>query len=332
MTTLGVAFDGMAPVATAVQIARRAEQSGLESMWIAEHLGYRESTLAAISVLEYTRTLRVIPTAVSPYLRHPMLLAMAVATLAEHGKDRVSVALGIGNPLFLDESGVTPSRPIAWSRDYIACLRQLFSGEPAYYEGAIFSLRGARLSLDTPIDIPIYLAAMGPQMLKLAGEMADGVVLSSGLSPRSTVQSLAVVHAAAMARDRTADDVRSAGYVITAVSRDGKSAIEACRAKLAFVLRNKHLADSIQESGLSVDQDAIIAAVSRRDFEAAQRLVSDDAVEAFTISGTPVACRERLGEYAQAGLGEVVLSLTGPAARYPLALALVRDMDSGSSG
>ncbi|HEX2765761.1 MAG TPA: LLM class flavin-dependent oxidoreductase [Candidatus Limnocylindria bacterium] len=322
MTAIGVAFDGMAPVSAAVAIGRRAERSGIASMWLAEHLGYQESTLTALAVVSATRTLRAVPTGVSPYLRHPMLMAMAMASLSEGRPNRAAIALGVGNPLFLAESGVEAHRPVATMREYVACLRLLFSGAPAHHAGQHFTLSGARLALQEPVTTPIYVAAMGPHMLRLAGRDADGVVLSSGLSVSSIHEALRAVDEEARANERPVDAVYRAAYVITAVSRDGRVAFEACRRKLAFVLRNAHLAESVHAAGISIDQEAIVAAIAGRDLDAATRLVPDEAVEALAIAGSPRTCAERLDEYAGAGLDEVVLSLAGPSEHHREAFAL----------
>ena len=128
----------------------------------------------------------------------------------------------------------------------------------------------------------------------------------------------------ARAAGRDASAVRGTGFIYTAVSPDGRTAIEAVRAKLAFLLRNRYLADNIRQSGLPIDQPAIIAAVARRDLETARRLVPDEAVEAFAIAGTPHQARMRLDAYLAAGLREPVLSISGPPEHRQLALALAR--------
>ncbi len=323
---VGLAFDGMSPLGEAVNLARQAEGAGVCSLWVAEHLGYRESTLAAMAFLGATRHATVVPTAISPYVRQPIIAAMAGATLAEAGPGRAALAVGLGNPLFLQESGIEPARPARAVAEYLECLRALWTGEPVRYEGTFFRLAGARLGFVPPAPIPIYVAAIREQMLRLAGRAGDGVVLSAGLTPAYTAASLALVAEGARAAGRDPGAVRAAAYFLVAVSPEGREAIEACRAKLAFLLRNKYLADNIRQSGLPVDQEAIIAAVARRDLAAAQRLVSDDAVEAFTVAGTPRACRERLGAYLAAGVREPVLSVTGSPAHRSLALDMAREL------
>ena len=322
---VGVAFDGMLPLPEAVELARQAEAAGVRSLWVAEHMGYRESTLSAMAFLAATRHATVVPTAISPYVRNPTIAAMAGATLAEAGPGRAALCVGLGNPLFLQESGVTPDRPVRAVAEYLECLRALWTGEAVRYDGQMFRLAGARLGFRPPTPVPIYVAAIKEQMLRLAGRAGDGVALSAGVTPEYAAASLAVAAEGARAAGRDPGSVRAAGYLLVAVSPDGREAIEACRAKLAFLLRNKFLADNVQRSGLPVDQEAIIAAVARRDMAAATRLVSDDAVETFALAGTPAACRRRLEAYVKAGIREPVLFLTGSPAHRALALTLAHD-------
>jgi 5,10-methylenetetrahydromethanopterin reductase len=314
----GVAFDGLSPLSAAVDLGRRAEAAGLRTMWMAEHMGYREATLGAMAVLT------LVPTALSPYVRHPTIAAMAMATLAECAPRRIAVALGMGNPMFLQESGVDAQRPARAVAEYMDCLRALWTGDPVHYQGEMLRLAGARLAF-VPSAVPIYIAAIRPQMLRLAGRAADGVVLSAGLTPTFTRASLTTVAEAAREAGRDPARVWNASYVMAAASPDGRTAIEACRGKLAFLLRNKYLADNVRQAGVPIDQEAIMAAVARRDLEAARRFVSDDAVEAFSVCGTPGDVRKRLAVYAACGLQEIVLSITGPEEHRGLALEAARD-------
>lgn len=97
---IGVSFDGFAPYGEALTFAREAAAAGAGSLWMADHLGYREPIVSCLGFASAIEGVRVIPTAVSPYLRHPMPTAMQMATLAEAAPGRVALALGTGNPLF----------------------------------------------------------------------------------------------------------------------------------------------------------------------------------------------------------------------------------------
>lgn len=329
MVSLGVAFDGFVPTAEALEIARAAVKAGAKSLWMAEHMGYREAVVSCTAFSLCTEGAMVVPTAVSPYLWHPTPTAMSLATLAEVAPGRAALAVGLGNPLFLQESGKELQKPVKAVREFVECLRGLWSGEAVHYAGDFFTLAGARLAFRPPSPVPIYIAAIGPDMLRLAGRLADGVVLSAGLSADFVKHSLLLVAEAAGKAGHDPGVLRKAGYLHFAASENGRDAIEAVRSKLAFLLRNKFLAENIAASGIPIDQEAIIAAVARRDLAAASRLVSDQAVEVFAVAGTPRHCLDRLQIYIEAGLEELVLSILGESADRALALRLVREF-SGS--
>ena len=97
------------------------------------------------------------------------------------------------------------------------------------------------------------------------------------------------------------------------------------RQKLAFVMRNKFLGANIKASGIPVDQEAVIAAIARRDITGAAALVPDEAVEAFGIAGTPQHCTKRLHDFIDAGINEPVLGLLGSAQNCLLALDVMRE-------
>lgn len=326
---IGVSFDGFIPFGDSLAIAKEAETAGASSLWMAEHLGYRDSLGSCMAFALATRTATVVPTAISPYLRNPMPLAMAMATLAEAAPGRVAIAVGVGNPLFLAEVGVQMDKPLRANREYVEALRALWSGEPVRQpEAMLHRLAGARMMYRPPQPIPIYLAPMKEQNLKLAGRIADGVVLSAGLSPEYARISLDFMAAGAREAQRDPGALRAASYIFFMAAKNTRDAMEKSRRKLAFVLRNRFLDDSIRHSGLPIDQEAIVAAISRRDLDGAARLVPDEAVEAFTVFGTRKQCAERLDRYITAGIDEPVLLLVGEAADRGESLAVISEFVS----
>ncbi|MCX7196598.1 MAG: LLM class flavin-dependent oxidoreductase [Proteobacteria bacterium] len=325
----GVSFDGFAPVRDAVALACEAEAAGASSFWIADHVGYRDTLVTATAIAGATTTLRVVPTALSPYLRHPTPTAMALASIAEMAPGRLEVAIGVGNPLFLQESGHEVVKPVGTLRDYVAALKALWATQPVEMKGQTFTLAGAKLAFAAPYDIPVYLAPMKEQMLKLSGSVGDGLVLSAGLTVNHVRNSLAIAEAGAVAAGRPFTSLKRAAYIIF-IANEGSEA-EArllARQKLAFLLRNRFLDDSIRDSGLPIDQPAIIAAVSRRDLDAATALVPEEAIDAFTVTGDVAGCARRLRQYLDAGVDEPVLVPTGELADRRRSLAAARKVAS----
>jgi alkanesulfonate monooxygenase SsuD/methylene tetrahydromethanopterin reductase-like flavin-dependent oxidoreductase (luciferase family) len=161
-------------------------------------------------------------------------------------------------------------------------------------------------------------------MLYLAGRIGDGVALSAGLSTNSVRSSLARCAQGAAKEGRDPTSLRRAGYIFFGTSTDAREAVDAVRTKLAFVMRNKFLAQNIKDSGIPVDHEAVIAAIARRDAKGAAALVPDEAVEAFGIAGSPEHCLRRLRDFVDAGLDEPVLSLVGTPERCAFAIDVMR--------
>jgi 5,10-methylenetetrahydromethanopterin reductase len=323
---IGVSFDGFSSFDDAIALAKDAVAAGATTLWMADHLGYREAILSCLGFALATPGARVVPTAISPYLRHPMPTAMQMATLAEAVPGRVAIAVGVGNPLFLGESGETIDKPIRVTREFVEALRALWSGESVAQEALRFRLNGARMMFRPSTPIPIYLAPMREQMLRLSGRIADGAVLSAGISAKYARHSLSFVAKAATEAGRDPLALHTAGYIFLAASDNKRKAVEAIRRKLAFVLRNRFLDENITFTGIQIDQDAIIAAISKRDLEGAARLVSDDAVEAFGIAGDVATCCQKLNSFVDAGLKEPVLLLSGDAADQQKSLSVIREL------
>jgi 5,10-methylenetetrahydromethanopterin reductase len=236
---ISISFDGFSPFADALAFAKEAAGAGVDGIWMADHLGFRDPMVSCLGFLLNTADVRVVPTAVSPYLRHPMPTAMQMATLAEAAPGRVAIALGVGNPLFLAESGETLEKPIAVVREFTEALRALWRGEPVHMAGRRFRLDGARMMFVPSAPIPIYLAPIKEQMLKLSGRIADGVVLSAGLTTQYVADSLKLVRDGAIAANRDYNSLHTAGYISFLAHPSRKEAFSRVKRQLSFLLRNR---------------------------------------------------------------------------------------------
>jgi 5,10-methylenetetrahydromethanopterin reductase len=267
-----------------------------------------------------------VPTAISPYLWPPLPVAMAMATLGEIAPGRARLVVSVGNLLNLSESGVEPVAPIRVMRDYVEALRVLHAGEVARHEGRVHQLRGAKMVFDAGARYPLYVASTGPQMLKLAGEIGDGVLLSAGLTLASCRSCLAHAEAGIVAKGRNPRAFSRAALINLRVSRDGKSAKAAVLRSLAFLFCNRTHAENIKSSGLDIPQDKIIACLANHDLDAAVRLMPPEAANIFAVAGTPAECGARLAEYLAVGLDEPVIEVTGTDEERALALEVVREV------
>jgi 5,10-methylenetetrahydromethanopterin reductase len=165
-----------------VALAHKVEELGLDGLWYADERFYREvyTGLAACAIA--TSRIRLGPGVTDPYTRHPALTALAIASLDELSVGRAVLGYGAGVSGF-SNMGIDRKRPAIALRDGILIIRGLLAGGPFTYEGEMLSLRNARVEFPTRSDLPISVAANSPHTLALAGELGDGVIISSCASP-----------------------------------------------------------------------------------------------------------------------------------------------------
>src|SRR5215468_912605 len=318
MAEFGIALDGRAPMADIPAQARAAEEGGASTLWIACHLYLRDPITMAAMALGATRRIKVALMAMSPYSMHPVLIAMAAASLDEAFPGRIILCLGAGAPADLAAAGIASPRPLKTIAEAVAICRSLLAGEMADFRGEVFSVRGRRLAGGAR-KVPIVLAASRPNMLKLAGRATDGVLISAATSPPFVKACLA--QAAAGAGERP---FRKLGIVYTRLGASEREGIDPIRRPIGFVLRGAHHAENIRLGGATLDQAALGAAYAAENWAEVDRLVSDDVVRRHAACGTPAQVKARLAEYRAIGLDEVIIGGIDDAASIAAALAAAR--------
>ena len=160
-----------------VELGTQAERLGFERCWVADSgPSVRDAfvTLAAMALA--TRTIRLGPFGVCPNTRHPALVTAAVSTLQELSDGRAFLGLGSSDRNTSDSLGIDGSRPVRAMREALHICRSLRTGDAIDYQGKHFSVTGATVPF-ADAAMEIWLAAQRPKMLRLAGELADAVVL-----------------------------------------------------------------------------------------------------------------------------------------------------------
>lgn len=316
MTTgLGLSFEGGDGAASVAAAAPLVESAGVETIWLANHLFQRDPSVLAAAALAATRRVRAGLMSMSPYSMHPVQAVMAAATLNEQFPGRVLLSFGTGAPGDLDAAGIGRPAPLATLRESLEMARALLTGEAVRFKGRRFHLAG-RAMVTGAQPMPVMLAATGPRMLRLAGELADGVQLSAATSPGFVRWQLEQVAEGAKGRA-----LRRIGLVLVSVDQNARRAYDRLRRLLAFILRGAHHAPNIAMGGTALDQAALAAAVSAGDWDRACSLVTDEVVARHSASGTPDEARARLAAYREAGLDEIVLVGLGTGLQLRAALA-----------
>ena len=157
-----------------VNVAKRVEAVGLDNVWLANIFGFDAiSTLAIIG----RETDRIgLGTAVTPtYPRHPTAIAQQALTTAAASTNRFTLGIGLSHQVVIENMlGMSYDKPAKHMREYLEVLMPLTRGETVNYDGEQYSVHGLTLDVPGADRMPVVVAALGPVMLKIAGELADG--------------------------------------------------------------------------------------------------------------------------------------------------------------
>ncbi len=165
------------PVADYVALARAAEAAGFDQFWLSNDLFLRSDLAILPALAQATERIELGTGILNPYTIHPAEIAMFAATMDELSGNRFNLGLAAGAGDFLKWVGVPQSRPLTTVRESMVAIRRLLRGERVSLAGKAYQWTDeAYLRFPAPRVTPIYVGAMGPKMLALAGELADGVL------------------------------------------------------------------------------------------------------------------------------------------------------------
>jgi 5,10-methylenetetrahydromethanopterin reductase len=323
---VGLCFDGFYSIQEMIELARLADDTGMDSIWMSDHLCFRDSMTTSMALLASTRKIKVAAAPASPYSRNPIITAMSIATMEEFAPGRVIASPGTGNAAALKEAGMESPHPLQTMREYVDILRRYLKGETVKFQGKMFQINGAKMGFVPGRTIPMYLTAVRPLMLRLGGEIGDGVLLSAGCAPAYIGKCADEIAVGAQRGGKSAEAVDIAGFVTAAVSDNAKEAIEANKHFLAYIFRNVHHAENIRLGGNKIDQEGLAAAVGKRDWEAAKKFISDEIVFAHSVAGTPSDCAKQIEAFAKGGLDLPVVLPTGTQEGRKRVVRMVREV------
>ena len=183
MAHLGMIFQPTSAPERLLPVARRAEQAGVEELWVWEDC-FKESGIASVTAaLAATERLRVGVGILPMPLRNAALTAMELATVERLFPGRARFGVGHGVLYWMGQVGGRVGSPLTLMREYVPALRALLAGEEVSVDGRYVHLDRVRLDWPPRQHLPVLAAGEGPKTLALTGAVADGTVLSAGWSP-----------------------------------------------------------------------------------------------------------------------------------------------------
>jgi 5,10-methylenetetrahydromethanopterin reductase len=288
------------------RLAAVAEAAGVDSVWVAEGPLGRDAFVCLSAIAGATERVALGTAIVNPYIRHPAQLASAFATLDELSAGRVICGIGVGARDQLANLGYDVSRPLRAARESMEMVRALLARELVAAEGEKFTAHGARLGFRPPrTQIPLYMAATGPKMCALAGEIADGIYL-----PYGTPEFLQRTIADSRERRPAGRPFDVACQALVSVDDDPETAKARVRPGIGFILTEPNGEDVLRGNGVDPDKAAAIrAALASGGVRAMSAAIDDEILDRLTITGTRDACLSRLAEMVDLGVTHITVSL-----------------------
>jgi probable F420-dependent oxidoreductase len=305
------------PVGTLVALAALADRLGYDSLWVPEGRG-RELCSLLGAMARATRRVRLATGIMPIFSRPPALAAMAAATLADLTGGRFLLGLGAGHPSVVEDGyDQTYRRPLDAMREYVEIVRRALAGGRVAFGGRVFRVRAFQLEAAPRSPVPIYVAALGEQMLQLAGQIADGVILN-WMSPARAAWAADRARRAARDAGRDPRDLTIVCFVRAAVTQTPEAAWQVLRRLVATYAAMPAYSQMFATAGYAGEMAAVEAAWASGGVDAAAAALSAEFVADLGAVGDPAACRARIDAYHAAGV-DVVAAYPFPFGADPAA-------------
>jgi 5,10-methylenetetrahydromethanopterin reductase len=303
------------PIRQAIGFAQRAEALGFAAVWQADSRLVREATVPMAAFAATTERIGIGSGVIDVWTRNPARLASLFSTLDDLAPGRIHAGLGAWWDPLAAKVGITRERPLRVMREVVEAMRALLRCDgPVTYEGTYVHLDGVELDYvhqePRPKDVPIYIGATGMQMMELAGEIGDGVVLNYLVSPDYNARAMAALATGAARAGRTVDDLERPQLVVCSLDHDRATALDAARLLVTQYLgQQPHImaASGVPTSLLDDIGKVLTWPATHDQVVEASRLVPDDIVQLICAAGDPDECRAKVAEYVAAGCTSPIL-------------------------
>jgi 5,10-methylenetetrahydromethanopterin reductase len=289
-------------------LSRSIESEGFDQVWYANHKLYRDLWVGMAIAAEATERVEIGTFVAEPYSQHPAQLAAAIATVDELSGGRAILGLGAGGANF-KELGTVRARPAVALRESIEIARGLLRAERIRYRGEVFTADDVWLHLPTRADLPIVVAARGDRVLRVAGEVADGVMIATYATPEGLRHGREQVRLGLARAGRSEREIKLMTRVDVSLDEDPKAARDAVRPMIAAMVMASYPDTAfLEHAGLEITP--ALEEMSRKKNEAlafgSGALVPDEYVRQFAWVGTPADVAEQIAAAADSGFETIV--------------------------
>jgi len=306
-----------------IEYVKYAEEKGFEAVWQAESRLVRDAIVPMAAFAAHTSRIKIGSGVVNNWTRNVALTAATFLTLDDLAPDRIILGIGAWWDPLAKNVGIERRKPLLAMREHVETVRKLLALENVTFQGEFVNVEGIELDVvhgrKEPRNVPIMIGATGPKMLKLTGEIADGVVLNYLVSPQYNAMAMQQLEDGAKLAGKNIDDIDRPQLVVCSVDSDRKKALDGARKLVTQYLgQQPHI---MKASGVSQDlideiNQIVSWPASEEDIEKAMGLVDDDVVQMITASGTPEEVKAKVREYTSSGATCPILYPLGPDVKY----------------
>jgi probable F420-dependent oxidoreductase len=289
------------------EIAREAQRLGYVDAWSLEVDGLDGFT--PLAVVGQATHMRVGTAITNVFTRGPATLAMSAAGLAEIAPGRFCLGIGSGSqPIVETWNSGKFSHPVSRVREMAQFLRQVLAGERVVFHGETFTVEGFRLSRPPAAPVPIYVAALRPGMLRVAGEVGDGAILN-WLSADDVQQSVQVVREAATQAGRNATSIEITARLMVSADPPTPQADAFARRYMAAYLNVPVYKAFHEWLGRSAVLGPMWQAWDTGDRRGALAAIPEQTIHDLIVRGSAQEMRTQVGSYLDGGVDTVFLHL-----------------------
>src|SRR5215475_6694077 len=307
---------GSGPIRDRLALAKEAEDLGYTSLWVAEVSG--PDALVSLGALALNTSKADLATGVIPIqIRTPGAIAMSFLTINEFSDGRAIAGLGVSSPIIVERwHGASYRMPVTAMRECVTIMRQLFTEGRSKFEGKVYK-SDFRLGIrqTAPRHPRIYLGVLNKPMLRLAGELADGVLMNYS-PPEAMAPMIKEIHEGARASGRDPGAIDIGIYVRMCISADEDRAVDSFKRELASYAFVDSYNKMFARYGLADEFVELRRLWQEGKREEAPRAISDASARKIAAFGGPEVGREFIQRFRAAGVTHPVVFPIGPAATH----------------
>lgn len=304
---LGVGLLQDYPPAQLIDLVQTIEALGYDDLWYANEKFYRDPWVGLTIAALHSRRLRLGTFIADPYTQHPALIAVSIASIAEIAPERTVLLLGASGAA-ATPLGLGRAKPAQAIRESIHLIRRLLAGERVHFEGEVIRFLGGKLSFEPRSDIPIYVASRGDLVLKMAGEVADGVMIATYAAPRGLQHGMDRVALGAQLAGRRVEDLEILTRVDVCIHDDPRVAMDAVRPMVGRMIGSSYPDKRfVHQMGLEIppELERILAKKDHGLTTRSAHLVPDEIVRSYTWTGRPEDVARRVAEVVRMGIRSI---------------------------